>query len=247
MMVKKGVCLVTGGGGAMGRACGERLARDGYDIALMDINAARLEEAKSAIGGNTMTWHLDQTDEAAVRAAVADIEEQMGPVEALANTTGWCEGTKFAEETSDYWHKVVAVNYLATLYVTHPVLQGMIERQRGAIVFITSDAAKIGTGGEAVYAGAKAADCAFAKSIARENARYNIRVNCTAPGATESELMRDVEKQYPEMISKMVKNVPFRRLGTPQEQADVVSFLLSDDARWVTGQVISTSGGLTMC
>jgi 2-hydroxycyclohexanecarboxyl-CoA dehydrogenase len=245
-MGSKGVCLVTGGAGAMGSACGARLTRDGYTVALMDVNVAGLEEAKARIGGDTMTWAVDQTDETAVRAAVADIEAKMGPIEALANTTGWCEGTKFSDETSEYWHKVVAINYLAALYVTHPILQGMIERQRGAIVYITSDAAKIGTGGEAVYAGAKAGEVAFAKSIARENARYNIRVNCTAPGATESPLMREVEKQYPEMIAKMVKNVPFRRLGTPEEQADVVSFLLSEDARWLTGQCISTSGGLTM-
>ena len=246
-MHKKGICLVTGGAGAMGAACAERLTRDGYAVALMDINAKRLEQVKSRIGGETQCWQVDQTDEAAVRVAVADIEAKMGPIEALANTTGWCEGTKFAVETSDYWHKVVAVNYLAALYVTHPVLQGMIERRRGSIVYITSDAAKIGTGGEAVYAGAKAGEVAFAKSIARENARYNIRVNCTAPGATESPLMREVEQQNPEMIAKMLKSVPFRRLGTPEEQADVVSFLLSEDARWVTGQCLSTSGGLTMC
>lgn len=246
-MESKGICLVTGGAGAMGSACGARLTRDGYTVALMDVNSEGLKAAKEKIGGDTLTWHVDQTDESAVRAAVAEIEQTMGPIEALVNTTGWCEGTKFAIEKSDYWHKVVAINYLAAIYVTHPILLGMIERQRGEIVYITSDAAKIGTGGEAVYAGAKAGEVAFAKSIARENARYNIRVNCTAPGATESPLMRDVEKQYPEMIAKMVKSVPFRRLGTPEEQADVVSFLVSEDARWLTGQCISTSGGLTMC
>lgn len=246
-MSDKGVALVTGAAGAMGSACVARLSRDGFRIALMDINGPGLAEAAARGGEGARSWTVDQTDEAAVRAAVAEIEAEMGPVEALVNTTGWTEGTKFAEETSAYWHKVVAINYLATLYVTHPVLNAMIGRRRGAIVLITSDAAKIGTGGEAVYAGAKAADVAFAKSIAREAARHNIRVNCTAPGATESPLMREVEKQYPEMIQKMVKAVPFRRLGTPEEQADVVSFLLSDDARWITGQAISTSGGLTMC
>jgi len=243
----KGVALVTGAAGAMGSACVARLTRDGYTVALMDVNEDGLKTALKGASADSHYWCVDQTDEAAVRNAVADIEAKMGPIEALANTVGWCEGTRFAEETSDYWHKVVAINYMAALYVTFPVLKGMIERERGRIVYITSDAAKIGTGGEAVYAGAKAAECAFAKSIARENARYNINVNCTAPGATETPLMREVEKQNPEMIKRMVKLVPFRRLGTPEEQADVVSFLLSDDARWITGQVISTSGGLTMC
>ena len=220
-MGTRGVCLVTGGAGAMGSACGARLARDGYAVALMDIKSDGLHAAKARIGGETQSWHVDQTDEAAVRSAVADIEKKMGPIVALANTIGWTNGTKYIDETSEYWHRIVAINYLSALYVTH--------------------------GGEAVYAGAKAAEVAFAKSIARENARFNIRVNCTAPGATESPLMRDTEKQYPSMIEKMVKAVPFRRLGTPEEQADVVSFLLSDDARWITGQCISTSGGLTMC
>ena len=246
-MGTRGVCLVTGGAGAMGSACGARLARDGYAVALMDINSDGLHAAKARIGGETQSWHVDQTDEAAVRSAVSDIEKKMGPIVALANTIGWTNGTKFIDETSEYWHRIVAINYLSALYVTHPVLTGMIARRQGAIVYITSDAAKIGTGGEAVYAGAKAAEVAFAKSIARENARFNIRVNCTAPGATDTPLMRDTEKQYPSMIEKMVKAVPFRRLGTPEEQADVVSFLLSEDARWITGQCISTSGGLTMC
>jgi 2-hydroxycyclohexanecarboxyl-CoA dehydrogenase len=243
----KGVALVTGAGGAMGSACVDRLTRDGYTVALMDINQTGLDAALKMASPASKAWCVDQTNEEAVRAAVAEVEESLGPIEALVNTTGWCEGTRFETETSDYWHKVVAINYLAAIYVTHPVLTGMIERQRGAIVYITSDAAKIGTGGEAVYAGAKAGECAFAKSIARENARHNIRVNCTAPGATETPLMREVEQQNPEMIRRMVKMVPFRRLGTPEEQADVVSFLVSNDARWITGQVISTSGGLTMC
>lgn len=246
-MSSKGLAVVTGAGGAMGSACVERLSRDGFDIALMDINEDGLKAAVKKATTNAKFWVVDQTDEALVRETVGKIEKEMGAVGALVNTTGWCEGTRFDEENSDYWHKVVAINYLAALYTTHPVLSGMIERKHGKIVYITSDAAKIGTGGEAVYAGAKAAECAFAKSIARENARHNINVNCIAPGPTETPLMRQVEQQNPEMIRRMTKLVPFRRLGTPEEQADVVSFLVSEDARWITGQVISTSGGLTMC
>ena len=167
-MSDKGVALVTGAAGAMGSACVRRLNRDGFTVALMDIDEARLEQSLAAAGTGARSWCVDQTDEGAVRAAVAEIEEGMGPIEALANTVGWTAGTRFDEEDSAYWHKVVAINYMAALYVTHPVLNAMIGRKRGKIVFITSDAAKIGTGGEAVYAGAKAAECAFAKSIARE-------------------------------------------------------------------------------
>ena len=242
----KGTALVTGAGGAMGSACVERLSADGFDIAAFDIDEDGLAKARTRATTRIETWVFDQTDEAAVRSAVAAAEDRLSPISAFVNTTGWCMGTRFEEETSDYWHKVIAVNYLAALYVTHAVLPGMVERKSGKIVYITSDAAKIGTGGEAVYAGAKAAECAFAKSLARENARYNINVNCTAPGPTESPLMRDVEEQNPEMIRRITRQVPFRRLGLPEEQASVVSFLVSDDARWITGQVISVSGGLTM-
>ena len=245
-MASKGVALVMGAGGSMGQATVQRLSEDGFDIAAMDINEAGLKEAMQRASGKSAYRVVDQTVEADVRQGVSELTEEMGPVEALVNTTGWCEGTYFSQESSDYWDKVININYKAALYVTQPVLLGMIERKRGKIVYVTSDAAKVGTGGEAVYAGAKAAECAFAKSIARENARYNINVNCIAPGPTDSPLMREVEQQNPEMIKRMVKLVPFRRIATAEEQASVISFLVSEDARWITGQVISTSGGLTM-
>lgn len=243
----KGTALITGAGGAMGAACVERLSQDGFAIAAFDIDAQGLFDTQIRAQTEIQTWEVDQTDEAAVRRCVSEAEERMGPITAFVNTTGWCMGTRFEEETSDYWQKVVAINYLGALYVTHAVLPGMVERRAGKIVYITSDAAKVGTGGEAVYAGAKAAECAFAKSLARENARYNINVNCTAPGPTESPLMREVVEQNPDMLTRMTRQVPFRRLGTPEEQASVVSFLVSEDSRWMTGQIISTSGGLTMC
>ena len=245
-MADKGVALVTGAGGSMGQATVQRLSEDGFDIAAIDINESGLKQAMERTNGKAAYRILDQTDEKEVHRAVLELESELGPIEALVNTTGWCEGTYFSQETSAYWDKVININYKAALFVTQPVLLGMIERKRGKIVYVTSDAAKVGTGGEAVYAGAKAAECAFAKSIARENARYNINVNCIAPGPTDSPLMREVEQQNPEMIRRMVKLVPFRRIATAEEQASVISFLVSEDARWITGQVISTSGGLTM-
>lgn len=246
-MKSKGLALVTGAGGSMGQATVERLSKDGYEIAALDMNEAGLKDAVARASTRAKYWVLDQTDENSVRKAVEEVEAEMGPIEALVNCTGWCEGTYYSNESSDYWDKVININYKAALYVTQPVLRGMIDRKRGKIVYISSDAAKVGTGGEAVYAGAKAAECAFAKSIARENARYNINVNCIAPGPTYSQFMRDVEQQNPKMVEKMVALVPFRRVAEPEEQASVISFLVSEDAKWITGQVISTSGGLTMC
>ncbi len=245
--MSKGTVLITGAAGAMGSACIERLSRDGFDIAAFDINGEGLVVAIQKAESTAQKWVVDQTDESAVRSATEEVEREMGPIEAFVNTTGWCVATRFYEEDSMYWKKVVAINYLGALYVTHAILPGMMERNRGKIVYITSDAAKVGTGGEAVYAGAKAAECAFAKSLAREMARYNINVNCTAPGPTDTPLMREVQEQNPMIIERTLKQVPFRRLGLPEEQASVVSFLVSEDARWITGQIISVSGGLTMC
>ena len=242
--MQKRIILVTGAAGAMGSAIAERLCKDGFHLALWDKDEVNLDKVATRYNG-ARSWALDQTDEAAVRKAAKEVQE-MGPVYGLVNTIGWTNGTKFIDEEANYWRKLIEINYMAALYVTHALLPGMVERQVGKIVYITSDAAKVGTGGEAVYAGAKAAEVAFAKSLARETARYNINVNCTAPGPTDSPLMRDVEAQNPEMIRRMTKMVPFRRLGTPEEQADVVAFLVSEDSRWITGQVLSVSGGLTM-
>ena len=225
-MGSKGVALVMGAGGSMGQATVKRLSEDGFDIAAMDMNEAGLLEAMDRACGRSAYRVVDQTIESDVCKGVDQLTEEMGPIEALVNTTGWCEGTYFSEETSRYWDKVIDINYKAALYVTQPVLLGMIERKRGKIVYVTSDAAKVGTGGEAVYAGAKAAECAFAKSIARENARYNININCIAPGPTDSPLMREVEQQNPEMIKRMVRLVPFRRIATAEEQASVILSLI---------------------
>jgi 2-hydroxycyclohexanecarboxyl-CoA dehydrogenase len=146
-------------------------------------------------------------------------------------------------EDSAYWRRVIAINYDAILYVTHAVLPGMIERQRGRIVNVSSDAGRVGQSGEAVYAGTKGAVIAFSKSLAREVARYGITVNCTAPGPTATPLEF---AQDPDVINRIIRHIPFRRMAEPEEQASAIAFLVSDDAKFITGQTLSVSGGLTM-
>ena len=180
------VALVTGGAGGMGQAIVVRLVADGFRVAAMDVNEARLDEVVAKGGDAVKGWLCDQTVEADVRKTVAAIETDMGPIEALVNTIGWAGTTRFHEEDSDYWRKVIAINFEAVLYATHPVLLGMIDRKRGKIVHIASDAGRVGTSGEAVYAAMKGGIIAFTKSLARENARYNIHVNAVAPGPTET-------------------------------------------------------------
>ncbi|MBM3541207.1 MAG: SDR family oxidoreductase [Alphaproteobacteria bacterium] len=245
-MAANKVALVTGAAGGMGMATVRRLVSDGFTVAAMDMNAKGLAELAKTLGASVSSWPCDQTNEAAVREAVKNILAKHGGVDALVNLTGWCGTTRFFEETSDYWSKVIAINFQALLYVTQPVLHHMIEKKRGKICFVASDAGRVGTSGEAVYAGMKGAVISFGKSLARENARHNICVNTMCPGPTDTPLLQEEIRENPDLIQRMVKIIPFRRVGQPDDMANAISFLCSKDSDYITGQTLSVSGGLTM-
>lgn len=247
-MAKGETALVTGAAGGVGQAVVLRLLEDGFTVAAMDINEPGLAElqGKAKPGAALSLWPCDQTNEAKTREAVAKIEAQLGPVEALVNTIGWVGTSRFYDEDSDYWRKVIAINLEAVLYVTHAVLKGMVERKRGKMVHFASDAGRVGTSGEVVYSATKGGIIALAKSLAREHARHNINVNCVSPGPTDTPLLQQEIKDDPELIRRMVRLIPFRRIARPEDQAGAVSFLLSPDADYITGQTISVSGGLVM-
>ncbi|MFO1058121.1 MAG: SDR family NAD(P)-dependent oxidoreductase [Dongiaceae bacterium] len=245
-MAQDKLAVVTGAAGGMGGAAVARLVRDGYRVAAMDINKDGLARLAAESGGAVTAWPCDQTDEAAVRRTIGEVIARHGGVSALVNLTGWAGTTRFHEETSDYWRKVIAINFESMLYVTHAVLQNMIESKRGKIVLVASDAGRVGTSGEAVYAGTKGAVIAFAKSLARENARHKINVNSVCPGPTDTPLLQAEMAEDPELIQRMVKIIPFRRVATPKDIAGVIAFLCSEDSDYMTGQTLSVSGGLTM-
>ena len=244
--MSKKVVLVTGAAGGIGQSICERMVADGYSVAATDINAAGLAELEAKFAGSLKAYPADQTDFAQVEKMVKSVESEVGPIFGLVNVVGWTNATRFETETKEYWDKVIAINFTSLLYVTQPVLKLMIPRKAGRMVFVASDAGKVGTGTEAVYAGAKGAVIAFAKSVARENARHALNVNCIAPGPTETPLFAEEMKDNPQIIERMLKAIPFRRAAKPADQAGVVSFLLSDDASYMTGQTLSVSGGLTM-
>jgi 2-hydroxycyclohexanecarboxyl-CoA dehydrogenase len=235
------VVMVVGAAGGMGSATAARLAKDGHVIAGIDIDEASLAEAMRDVTGQS--YVVDVTSEQAVRDTVQAIDRDLGPVYGLVNLVGWCETHPFVGEQSDYWRKVMALNFDYVTYTTHAVLPGMIERRSGRIVNVTSDAGRVGQGGEAVYAAGKGATLAFSKSLARELARFNINVNCTAPGPTDTPLER---AQDPDVVARVIRLIPFRRWAAPNEQASAISFLLSPDAGFITGQTLSVNGGLTM-
>lgn len=245
-MADRKLALITGAAGGMGRATVARLMADGFGIAAMDIDAQGLTALADENGGGVEVYPCDQTDETAVQAVVADIISKHGSIGALVNLTGWTGTSRFDEEDSDYWRKIMDINFVAMLNVMRPVIVNMIGHKRGKIVLVSSDSGRVGTSGEAVYAAMKAGVIAFGKSLARENARYNIHVNMLSPGPTETPLLQADMEENPELIQRIARLIPFRRLGQPSDMAGVISFLCSRDSDYMTGQTLSVSGGLTM-
>ncbi len=245
-MAEQKLALITGAGGGMGQATVERLSRDGFRIAGTDINAKGLDEAIAKATTEAKGFVCDLTDEAAARAMVAEVQDEMGPVDVLVNLIGWSGTTRFHEENSDYWRKIMSINFEAILYVTHPVLNGMIERNGGKIVNVSSDAGRVGTSTEAVYSAMKGGLVSLSKSLARENARYNVNVNAICPGPTDTPLLQEEIEANPDIITRMTRLIPFRRLGQPEDMAAAISFLAGPDSDYITGQALSVSGGLTM-
>ena len=237
------VVIITGAAGGMGSATVSRLAKDGWTVAAVDVAPGVADVVKKLGGGGHRAYVADLTSEEAAREVIARIEADFGVIDALVNTIGWTDTVPFTEEKSDYWDKLLAINFQSVVYVVHAVLPGMIERKHGKIVNISSDAAKVGQSREAVYAGAKGAVVAWSKSMARELARYNINVNCVSPGPTETPLDASIDD---ELIARVVRVIPFRRRARPEEQAAAVAFFVSPDSDVITGQTLSVSGGLTM-
>ena len=238
------VALVTGAGRGIGRAIAERLAAEGAKVAALDLDERTAREAGAAIGGIGIA--MDVTDGAAVAAAVAESQRRLGPIDILVNNAGWDKAEPFVKSSEETWDKVLAINLKGPIRMTRAVLDGMIERRRGRIVSISSDAGRVGSSGEAVYSAAKAGVIGFSKTLARELARYQINVNVVCPGPTNTQLLKDVAPENPKLIEALKRAVPFGRIGEPEEIAAAVTFLASDDAAFITGQTLSVSGGLTM-
>jgi len=235
--------IVTGAAGGMGVPTVRRLVADGFRVAALDLNIERLVEIIREEGLDAVAYQIDATSEERCRAVVAQVKADFGRIDAFVNMIGWTASSRFVEEQSGYWQKLVSVNFMPVVYMSHAVGPIMIEQGGGKILFVTSDAGRVGTSGEAVYAGLKGGVIAFAKSLAREWARFKINVNCTAPGPTDTPLEAD---QDPELVARRLKVIPFRRMAKPEEQAAAISFFVSNDADYITGQVLSVSGGLTM-
>ena len=241
--------IVTGAAQGIGRAVAMRLAAEGAKVAVADIQdevAERTAGEIKAAGGVACTVRLDVTSLDSAIGAVAAAEREIGPIEILVNNAGWDKLEPFVESRPETWDRVIAINYRGVLNCCKAVIPGMQARGGGKIVSIASDAGRVGSSGEAVYSGCKAAIIAFSKTIARELARNNINVNVVCPGPTETALLRGVMEKQPKVLDAMKRGIPMRRLGKPEDLAGAVAFFASADADYATGQVVSISGGLTM-
>lgn len=241
--------IVTGGGGGLGTAICKRLAEEGCRIGVFDLNLDAAQETAAEIGKAACAFSVDISDLDAVKSAVAASEEKLGPTDILVNNAGWDQVGNFLQTDKALWEKIVGINLWGPLHMTHTVAQGMSDRAAGKIITISSDAARVGSSGEGVYSACKGGMVAFSKTLARELARKNINVNVVCPGPSDTAILNDFigEGEMGQKIYEGLKRaIPFKRLGQPEDFGGIVAFLASSEADYITGQVISVSGGLTM-
>lgn len=242
--------IVTGGGQGIGRAISLRLAKEGCRVAIFDLKPEAAEEtvalAESAVIRN---WTVDVGDAEGVRAAVAEVEAAFGPIWLLVNNAGWDQPMPFLKTDTALWDKIIRINLYGPLNLHHAVCPLMVEAGGGRVVNIASDAARVGTSDEAVYSACKGGLISFTKSMARELARKGVLLNAVCPGPTNTPMMQSVLGTGEDAVKwkdAMVRGIPLRRMGEPEDYAGIVALLASDDGAFITGQAISVSGGMNM-
>ena len=240
--------LITGAASGMAQQFAILAAQDGADVALLDIDEDGLRETFSAIKGKSRAkyFQVDLSKWDRTNAAVSEATEFLGGLDVVASVAGWDAPGKFWEQPMEHWEKLIAVNLWSALYVTRACVPTLIENGAGRIVYVSSDAGRVGSKGETVYAAAKGGILALTKSLARELAPHGITVNCVCPGPTMTPLLEQEMLDNPRLIEKMIKSIPLRRAATVDDQAYAISYLSSDASSYLTGQLISVSGGLVM-
>ena len=244
--------IVTGGGGGIGGATCRRFGDAGAKVAVLDRNLDAAKATATAItgaGGTAIAVACDITRREDVDAAVAKVTAELGPIDVLVNNAGWDVFKPFTKTAPSEWELLIAINLVGALHMHHAVLPGMVERRAGRIVNISSDAARVGSSGEAVYAACKGGIVAFSKTIAREHSRHGITVNVVCPGPTDTALFAGFKEgagDPAKLEDAFRRAIPLGRIGKPDDLPGAILFFASDDAAYITGQVLSVSGGLTM-
>lgn len=231
--------VITGGASGIGYATCKTFMEAGAEVILADINEVAGAKAASELGKNVRFMPLDVSSEASVNSLASSLDK----LDVLVNAAGWDIIAPFTENGADFWHKVVAINFLGPVYLTRAFMPLLINSGSGRIVNIASDAGRVGSSGEAVYSGAKGGVIAFTKAMARELVRKNVRVNCVCPGPTDTPLFHTMGDKLKDAI---ISAIPMKRIAKPSEIADAILYFASDKSSYCTGQVLSVSGGLTM-
>ncbi len=241
------VALVTGGSGGIGSAICRRLTTTGHVVAVADLDEEGAGRVADQIGG--LAVELDVTDPSSVTRAVRQTTAELGPVTVCVNAAGWDELRPFLSTDEAFSAMVIEINLSGPIRVVRAVLPAMVRAGWGRIINVASDAGRVGSSLEAVYSGAKGGLISFTKTIAREFARYGVTANTVSPGPTDTPLLAGIVEATEDsqrIIDSIVRTIPMRRLGSPDDVAPAVSFLASDEAGFITGQTLSVSGGLTM-
>jgi 2-hydroxycyclohexanecarboxyl-CoA dehydrogenase len=238
--------IVTGGSSGIGKATAFLLAREGARVLIGDVDEAggRRVTAEAVAEGVSIEYlPLDLTNVASIEAFIIAVHQRVQHADGLVNGAGWDQIQPFLENPPEIWDRIIAVNLIGAVRLTRGVLPPMVAAREGKIVNISSDAGRVGSMGETVYSAAKGGLIAFTKSLARELARYQVNVNCVCPGPTDTPLF---QRQPERMKEALTRAIPFRRIAQPIEIAQAVLFFLSRRSDYITGQVLSVSGGLTM-
>ncbi len=256
---------MTGAARGIGLAVARELASRGMGVVLVDRDGPGLQQAAKELSPRldiagpdkgtpserraVLTFELDLTDTAAVPPVVEKVLEKWGRVDVLVNNAGWDEIHPFLETAPDFWERVLGINLLSVMAMCKAVAPAMVEASYGRIVNVSSDAGRVGSTGEVPYSGAKAGVIGFSKGLARELAPHGITVNVVCPGPTDTPLLEEMTRKSEEgarVLRAVTRAVPMGRLARPEDVAYAVGFFASEEAGYITGQVLSVSGGLTM-
>lgn len=238
------IAIVTGAGQGIGKGIATKMAAEGATVVVTDINEETAQATAAELGGTGLVADVTSLD--SVRAMVEATMEAHGRIDVLVNNAGWDLVGPFLDSDPTQWQKIMAINLYGVFNTTYTVLPHMAQAGAGAVVNISSDAGRVGSSGEAVYSAAKGGVISFTKTMARESARTGLRINAVCPGPTDTPLFESIGGDNPKLREALTKAIPLRRLGQPEDLANAVAFLASDEAAFITGQTLSVSGGLTM-
>jgi 3-oxoacyl-[acyl-carrier protein] reductase len=246
-MTQRPVALVTGGSRGIGRAAVLRFARAGYDVGFCyrsrSDDAAKTERTAAEYGARVIAVQADVADPAAVSAFVRRVEDELGPIEAAVTAAGITRDRSLMMMSDDDWTAVMRTNVDGTFHACRAAMFGMLKRRRGVMVTLSSVAGRYGNAGQTNYSAAKAAISGFTMAAAMEAGRYGVRVNAIAPGFIVTDMTEGMPAHARE---RAMLKIPLGRFGTAEEVADLIEFLASDRASYITGQVLGIDGGLVL-